>query len=100
WMQRYVFKKNFYKSSDYTPAVKRSSPLFFSLDNSLKNIRTQFPAFTGYVIYFAQTPKGMPAVYGSQSSNSFIHPKKFADVIFIDTSGRIAKTAFVNDIDP
>jgi uncharacterized iron-regulated membrane protein len=39
-------------------------------------------------------------VYGSQSTNSFIHNKKFADVIFLDSAGTVAKTAFVNTIEP
>jgi uncharacterized iron-regulated membrane protein len=52
------------------------------------------------VIYFAPTIHRKTAVYGSQSTNSFIHSKKFADVLFLDSVGGIAKTAFVNEIKP
>ena len=101
WMQRYVFKKNFYAAEKpYTPVIKPSSPLLFSMDTAFVHIETQFPGFTGYVIYFAQSRKGKTAVYGSRISNSFIHSKKFADVIFLDSSGSVTKTAFVNEIDP
>lgn len=100
WMQRYVFKKEFYATEKpYTPVIKPSPPLLFSMNTSFVNIETQFPEFTGYVIYFAQSRKGNTAVYGSRTSNSFIHSKKFADVIFLDSSGNVTKTAFVNEID-
>jgi uncharacterized iron-regulated membrane protein len=99
WMQRYVFKKDFYKSYDYTPVLKAAPPLFFSLDNSFRNIKEKFPGFTGYVIYFAQSKKGKTAIYGSQNTNSFIHSKEFADAIFLDSTGNFATTAFVNEID-
>jgi len=99
WMQRYVFKKGFYKSYDYTPVLKASPPLFYSLDSAFKNIKEKFPGFTGYIIYFAQNKKARTAVYGSQHINSFIHSKKFADAIFLDSAGSVAMTAFVNEID-
>jgi uncharacterized iron-regulated membrane protein len=100
WMQRYVFKKEFYQSYNYTPVLKTSPALFFSLDSSFKKLKEKFPDFTGYVIYFSQSKKGKTAIYGSNSSNSFIHSKKFADAIFLDSTGQVAKTAFVNEIDP
>lgn len=101
WMQRYVFKKEFYAAEiPYTPVIKPSSPLFFSMDSAFTRMKNKFPEFTGHVIYFAQTKKGKTAVYGSRASNSFIHSKKFADVVFLDSSGTVAKTAFVNEIDP
>ena len=99
WMQRYVFKKEFYKSYDYTPVLRASPALLFSLDSSLARLKEQYPDFTGYVIYFAQSNKGKTAVYGSRSSNSFIHSKEFADAVFLDSAGNIAMTAFVNEID-
>ena len=99
WMQRYVFKKEFYSSDDYTPILKPSPALFFSFDSSYKKMQEQYPDFTGYVIYFTQSKKGKTAVYGSCASNSFIHSKKYADVIFLDSTGAVAKTAFVTDID-
>lgn len=100
WMQRYVFKKQFYAAElPYSPVIKPSSPLFFRMDSAFGNIKKQYPDFTGHVIYFAQSSKGKTAVYGSLKTNSFIHSKKFADVIFLDSSGAIAKTAFVNNID-
>jgi uncharacterized iron-regulated membrane protein len=100
WMQRYVFKKQFYATEQpYTPVLKPSPPLFFRIDSAFEHMQKQHPAFTGYVIYFAQSKKGKTAVYGSRYTNSFIHSKKFADVIFLDSTGTIAKTAFVDKID-
>jgi uncharacterized iron-regulated membrane protein len=99
WMQRYVFKKEFYATEQsYTPVIKPSSPLGFNIDSSLKEARKQYPAFTGYVIYFASSPKRKTAVYGSNATNAFIHSKKFADVIFLDSIGAVSRTAFVNTI--
>ena len=100
WMQRYVFKKEFYSSESYTPVLKTSPNLFYSIDSSFEKLHEQFPAFNAAVIYFPQTKKAKTAIYGSLSTNSFIHSKKYADVIFLDSTGNIAKTAFVNDIDP
>ena len=100
WMQRYVFKKEFYQSYDYTPVLKTSPALFYSVDSSFKKLKEKYPAFTGYVIYFAQSKKGKTAVYGSQSSNSFIHSKKYADAILLDSTGNVASTRFINEIDP
>lgn len=99
WIQRYVFKKGFYRASSYTPVFKSSPPLFFSLDNALNDVKHQYPDFTPYVIYFAQTKKGKTAVYGSRRSNSFIHSKDFADVLFLDSNGKINSMAFVDEID-
>lgn len=99
WMQRYVFKKDFYKSSDYTPVLKTSPGLFYSLDSSFKKLKEQYPDFTPSVVYFAQSKKGSTAVYGSQSGNSFIHSKDFADAVFLDSIGKAGFTAFVNEID-
>jgi uncharacterized iron-regulated membrane protein len=99
WMQRYVFKKDFYQSYNYTPALKASPALFYSLDSTLIKLKETFPAFTGYVIYFAQNKKGKTAIYGSQRTNSFIHSKKFADAVFLDSTGSVALTRFVNEID-
>ena len=99
WMQRYVFKKEFYaEQKPYTPVLKPSSKLFFGLDSALQEVKKSHPAYTGYIIYFTQSKKGKTAVYGSQSTNSFIHSKKYADAIFLDSTGAIAKTAFVNEI--
>ncbi len=99
WMQRYVFKKEFYaEQMPYTPVIKPSPALFFSLDSALKQAKQPYPDFTGYVIYFAQNKQRKTAVYGSQSTNSFIHAKKFADAIFLDSTGAIAKTAILKDI--
>lgn len=101
WMQRYVFSKDFYAvRKEYTPIRKPSPPLFFRLDSSLQEARKTYPAFTPYVIYFASSKQGKTAVYGSRSTNLFIHSKKFADAIFMDSTGSIAKTAFVTEIIP
>ena len=100
WMQRYVFKKEFYAAQKiYKPILQPSPPLFFNIDGALRSAIDKHPEFTGYVIYFAQSKRGKTAVYGSRKTNSFIHSKKFADVIFLDSAGNIAKTAFVNEID-
>ena len=101
WMQRYVFKKDFYAiEQKFTPILKPSQPLSFSVDNALKNLYAQNIAFTGHVIYFAPNTKRKTAVYGSNATNSFIHNKKLADAVFFDSTGSITKTAFVNDIAP
>ena len=99
WMQRYVFKNEFYHTDYYTRVLKTSPPLSFSFDAAYSAIKKAYPDFTSGVIYFAQGNKGMTAVYGSRSSNSFIHSKKMADVIFLDSTGSISKTRFVNEID-
>ncbi len=98
WMQRYVFKKEFYEKYNYTPTLKASPALSFNFDNAYAGVKKQFPDFTAHVIYFAQSGKGKTAVYGSRSSNAYIHSKKFADVISLDSSGAIAKTRFVNEV--
>lgn len=99
WMQRYVFKKEFYATQKpYTPVFKASPSLFFSLDSALQQAKKQYPDYTAYIIYFAAAKQNNTAVYGSRSGNAFIHSKKFSDVLFLDSTGAIAKTAFVNDI--
>lgn len=98
WMQRYVFKKEFYKSYDWVNTVKPSPGLFFNFDTAYKAVQKKYPYFTGYVIYFSQSKKGTTAIYGSNSTNAYIHSKKFADVIFLDSTGNISKTRFINDI--
>jgi len=98
WMQRYVFKKEFYQSNDWVNTINPSPNLFFNFDSAYKNLQKQHPNFTGYVIYFAQTTKGKTAIYGSNKTNAYIHSKKFADVIALDSTGTIAKTRFVNEI--
>ncbi len=101
WMQRYVFKKEFYATqAPYTPVLKASKPLFFGLDSALSGAGQTYPEFTGYVVYFAASKKGKTSVYGSRSSNAFIHSKKYADVIMFDSTGQIASTAFVDSIKP
>ncbi len=98
WMQRYVFKKEFYQSNDWVNTIKPSPNLFFNFDSAYDNLQKLHPNFTGHVIYFAQNKKGKTAVYGSNSTNAFIHSKKFADVIFLDSTGNISKTRFINEI--
>lgn len=98
WMQRYVFKKDFYASYDYKPMLKPSAALPFSFDSAYKELKKQHPDFTARVIYFAQSKKGKTAVYGSRSSNSFIHSRKFADAIMLDSNGAISNTRFVTEI--
>jgi uncharacterized iron-regulated membrane protein len=100
WMQRYVFKKEFYQSNDWVNTITPSPSLFFNFDSAYNNLQKLHPNFTGHVIYFAQSKKSKTAVYGSNSTNAFIHSKKFADVIFLDSTGNISKTRFINEIDP
>ncbi len=69
-------------------------------DRAYTALKKQHPDFTGAVIYFAQGKKGKTAIYGSRSTNSFIHSKKYADVILLDSAGSVAGTRFVNEIDP
>jgi len=97
WMQRYVFKKEFYQSYDYTPVVKASPPLAFKFDSAYTEIKNQYPDFTAAVIYFAQSSSGITAVYGSRATNAYIHSKKFADVIMLDSAGGISNTRLINE---
>ncbi|HQW83586.1 MAG TPA: PepSY-associated TM helix domain-containing protein [Ferruginibacter sp.] len=99
WMQRYVFKKEFYAAYEYQPILKASPPLNFKFDAAYAEIKKHYPDFTAHVIYFAQSNKGKTAVYGSRSRNAYIHSKKFADVIFLDSTGLISNTRFINEID-
>lgn len=99
WMQRYVFKKEFYQSSNWVNTIKPSPYLFFNFDSAYNSLQKLHPNFTGYVIYFAQSKKGKSAIYGSNKTNTYIHSKKFADVIFLDSAGSISKTRFINEID-
>ena len=98
WMQRYVFKKEFYAVDNYIPVLKPSPAFPFKFDSAYAAVQKKYPDFTASVIYFAQSSKSKTAVYGSRSSNAYIHSKKFADVIFLDSAGGIAKTRFVNEI--
>jgi uncharacterized iron-regulated membrane protein len=98
WMQRYVFKKEFYQNYDWVNTIKPSPNLFFNFDSAYSSLQKQHPNFTGYVIYFAQSQKATTAIYGSNKTNAYIHSKKFADVINLDSSGAIAKTRFINEI--
>lgn len=98
WMQRYVFKKEFYKSYDWVNTIKPSPDLSFNFDSAYNSLQKKHPDFTGYVIYFAQNAKAKTAIYGSNKTNAYIHSKKFADVIALDSSGAIAKTRFINEI--
>jgi len=98
WMQRYVFKKEFYAADNYTPVLKISRALPFKFDSAFSEIKKQYPDFTAHVIYFAQSNNGKTAIYGSRASNAYIHSKKMADVIFLDSTGHIAKKRFINEI--
>lgn len=99
WMQRYVFSKDFYKTYPANNTVIiASAPVRYSLDNSLHSLQNRYPEFTASTVYFPYTPAGKTAVYGSRSTNSFIHSKKLADAVFIDSMGQLAKTAFVTEI--
>ena len=98
WMQRYVFKKEFYASYDYTPVLKASPAFPFKFDSAFAQVKKAYPDFTAAVIYFAQSNAGKTAVYGNRASNAYIHSKKFADAVFLDSAGGISKTRFVNEI--
>ena len=100
WMQRYVFKKEFYQSNTWVNTIKPSPKPLFNFDTAYTKVQKTYPGFTGHVIYFAQNKKGKTAVYGSNKTNAYIHSKKFADVIALDSTGAIAKTRFINEISP
>ncbi len=97
WMQRYVFKKEFYQSYTYTPVLKASPPLSFKFDSAYAEIKKAYPDFTAAVIYFAQSNSAKTAVYGSRASNAYIHSRKFADAVMLDSAGGIAKTRFIHE---
>jgi uncharacterized iron-regulated membrane protein len=98
WMQRYVFKKEFYQSNSWVNTIKPSPQLYYNFDSAYHSLQKKYPAFTGYMIYFAQSKKGKTAIYGSNAGNAYIHSKKFADVVFLDSMGAVAKTRFINGI--
>ncbi len=98
WMQRYVFKKEFYITGNYSRVLKTSPALPFKFDSAYTEVKRHYPNFTAHVIYFAQGNNGKTAMYGSRSSNAYIHSKKMADVIFLDSAGIISKTRFINEI--
>jgi len=100
WMQRYVFKKEFYQTYDWVNTIKPSPALFYNFDSAYANLKKDYPGFTAYVIYFTGSKKGKTAIYGSNANNAYIHSKKFADVIFLDSAGAVVKTRFINEIDP
>ena len=97
WMQRYVFKKEFYATDNYSPVLKASPAFSFKFDSAYSVVKKQYPDFTAAVIYFAQSNTGKTAIYGSRASNAYIHSKKFADVIMLDSAGGIAKTRMINE---
>jgi len=100
WMQRYVFKKEFYQNNHWVNVIKSSPPLSFNFDTAYSNLKNTYPNFTGYVIYFAQNSNGKTSIYGSNNTNAFIHSKKLADVISLDSSGAIYTTRLVNENSP
>ena len=82
WMQRYVFTKEFY--AEKMPgrySLNKTPPIRFSIDTALVCIKKKYPEFIGSVIYFSQSRGGRMAIYGSRTSNHFIHSKKLADVV-------------------
>ncbi len=97
WMQRYVFKKEFYQNSGWVNTIKPSPGLTFNFDSAYQQLKKTHPHFTAYIIYFAQSKKGKAAVYGSNSTNAYIHSKKLADVVSLDSSGAVVKTRLVNE---
>lgn len=97
WMQRYVFKKEFYAANNYTPVLKTSPALSFHFDSAYSGIKKQYPDFTASVIYFAQSNKGKTAVYGSRASIAYIHSKKFADLVLLDSAGNISGTRLIEE---
>lgn len=97
WMQRYVFKKEFYQGSEWVNTIKPSPVLLYHFDSAYKQLQKSKPDFTGYVVYFPQSKAGKTTIYGSNSTNSFIHSKKLADVISLDSAGGIFKTRLVNE---
>ncbi|MBK6380633.1 MAG: PepSY domain-containing protein [Chitinophagaceae bacterium] len=97
WMQRYVFKKEFYAVDNYAPVFKASPAFPFKFDSAFAQVKKAYPDFTAAVIYFAQSSSGKTAVYGSRASNAYIHSKKFSDVIMLDSAGGIAKTRMINE---
>ena len=98
WMQRYVFKKDFYRSFDYKPALKPSASLNYSVDSAFYELKKKDRDFTPYVVYFPQSKSGKTTVYGSHASNAFIHSRQYADAITFDSNGTVSNTRFINEI--
>ncbi len=100
WMQRYVFKNEFYAANNYTMLLKASPALSFSFDTAYSTIQKKYPGFTAHVIYFAQSSSGNSFVYGSRPSKPYIHSKKFADEIMLDSTGSIRSTRLIEENSP
>lgn len=98
WMQRYVFKKEFYSGNGWKSVVKTTPVLSYNIDSAYHALQKQHPDFTLSTIYFAQRVNGSTTLYGSRSRNSFIHSKKLADYVSLDSTGAVAYTGFVTDI--
>ncbi len=78
--------------------IRASPPLSYNMDTAIIKLKQHYPLFTCHIIYFAQSNKGKTAIYGSNKNNSFIHSKKFADVVYLDSAGNIAGTRFIDSI--
>ncbi len=100
WMQRYVFKKEFYASYDYTPVLKASPQLSYNFDSAYKGVKEKYTDFTAHVIYFSQSSSGNLYIYGSRASKGYLHSKRFADEIVLDSAGRISKTRLFEENSP
>ena len=99
WMQRYVFDWAFLRSPAYKQrSFQPSGDLPYGAGKAISQLESRYPGFKAWVIYFPSSPGGRTAVYGSRSTNSFIHSKKYADAIFLDSAGRISGTRFVDEI--
>lgn len=100
WMQRYVFKKDFYRANDFSSEIKPTPYLSYNIDSGMHELQKVHPDFTAGLIYFPQRTAGKTAIYGSRAGNGYVHSKKMADVILLDSLGQIAGTRFVTEIDP
>lgn len=100
WMQRYVFKKEFYAANTYTPVLKASPPMSYNFDSAYKGIKRKFTGFTAHVIYFPQSSSGNTYVYGSRASKGYLHSEQFADEIVLDSAGRISSTLLFEENKP
>lgn len=100
WMQRYVFKKEFYASYNYTPVLKASPSMLYRFDSAYNGIRKQYPDFTAHVIYFPQSSSGSTYVYGSRASKGYLHSQNFADEITLDSTGSISSTRLFEENSP
>ena len=96
-MQRYVFKKNLsiYDFQDDHRQVRVYT--HYRFDSAYAAVK-RYPDFTAYVIYFCQGTKGKNGcVWQPVFPNAVFILQKIRRRDFLDSSGAVSKTRFINE---